>query len=214
MRQHVAGKGSLGDFFASKKDEVKMGDTPSVAWLLQGTPEDPTQPGWGGSYVRAWELPYIRFDRMPTKEDRMEFFGILELVLPLGDEVPPQPEAVLAVSNQELTGHAPGDGTMRFRFCPKSVGAFGFKIQSNVPALDGKTGGVTAYLPSPEMAQRPSANFPNWWTDDPSPVTAEATHSGAKTVSRWREDFLRDFAKRMNRAARPVPSTPTTSGMQ
>ena len=204
VRQHIAGKGALGDFFVSKKDDVKMGDTPSVGWLLKGTPGDPSLPGWGGSYVRAWERPYIRFDRMPAKEDRMEIFGILELVLALGDEVPPQPEAVLAVENQKLTGHAPGDGGMRFRFCPKSAGAFGFKIQSNVPALEGKAGGITAYLPSLEIAQHSSAEFPNWWTDDPSPDVAEGSHHGARTVSRWREDFLGDFAARMDRCRTPA----------
>jgi hypothetical protein len=203
VTQHVAGKGALGDFFVSKKDSVKMGDTPSVGWVLKGTPDDPTQPGWGGSYVRAWERPYSRFERMTTKGDRMEVFGILELVLPMDDDVPQQPEAVLAVDNQKLPGHAPGDGTMRFRFCPKSASKFSFRIQSNVPAIDGKTGGIEAYLPSPEITQKPAENFPNWWTDDPSPEVAEGSHHGAKTVSQWREDFLGDFAERMLRCQSP-----------
>jgi len=134
----------------------------------------------------------------------MEIFGILELVLPIGDDTPQQPEGVLAVENQRLPGHAPGDGTMWFRFCPKSVKGFGFKMQSNVPALDGKTGGITATLPSPDIAQHPSAKFPNWWTDDPSPDVAEGSHHGAKTVSRWREDFLGDFAQRILRCQSPA----------
>jgi len=204
VSQHIADKGALGDFFVSKKDDVKMGDTPSVGWLLKGTPDDPTQPGWGGSFVRAWERPYSRFERMTTKEDRMEIFGILELVLPMGDDVPEQPEAVLAVENQKLSGHTPGDGTMRFRFYPKAAKKIDFKIQSNVPALDGKTGGIEAYIPSPDMAQSPAANLPNWWTDDPSPEVAEGSHSGAITVSQWREDFLGDFAQRMLRCQSPA----------
>jgi hypothetical protein len=204
VTQHIAGKGALGDFLVSKKDDVKMGDSPSVGWLLKGTPEDPTQPGWGGSFVRAWERPYCRIERMTTKADRMEIFGVLELVLSMGDDVPKQPEAVLMVENQKLSGHAPGDGMMRFRFCPKAAKSYGFKIQSNVPALDGQAGGITAYIPSPDMAQHPAANLPNWWTDDPSPEVAEGPHSGAKTVSRWREDFLRDFAQRMLRCQSPA----------
>jgi hypothetical protein len=204
VSQHIARKGALGDFFVSQKADVKMGDTPAVGWLLKGNPDDPTQPSWGGSYVRAWERPYSRFDRMPTKEDRLEVFGILEVVLSLGDEVPAQPEAVLAVDNQKLTGHAPGDGTMRFRFCPKGAQSFEFKIESNVPALDGETGGITAYLPKPEQAHQPSSRNPNWWTDDPDPVVAEGDHHGAKTVSRWREDFLGDFAARMDRCQSPA----------
>jgi len=205
VRQHIAGKGSLGDFFVSKKDDIKMGDTPSVGWLLKGTPEDPSQPGWGGRFVRAWERPYSRFERMTTTEDRMELFGILELVLPTGSDAPKQPEAVLAVENQEVPGHAPGDGTMRFRFCPKSAKAHRFTIRSNVPALDGKTGGITVAAPRPDVALRPSSRLPNWWTDDPEPEFAEARHSGAKTVSRWREEFLRNFAKRMVRCTRGAP---------
>jgi hypothetical protein len=204
VSQHIAGKGALGDFFVSKKGDVKMGDTPSLGWLLKGNSDDPTQPGWGGSYVRAWERPYSRFERMPTREDRIELFAILELVLPMGHDIPEQPEAVLRVDNQKLAGHAPGDGTMRFRFCPKNPQGFDFKIQSNVPALDGKAGGITAYPPSPGLAQRPAVKIPNWWTDDPSPEVVEGSHHGAKTVSRWREEFLGDFAQRMLRCQSPI----------
>jgi hypothetical protein len=116
---------------------------------------------------------------------------------------------VLAVENQKLSGHAPGDGTMRFRFCPKAAKSYGFKVRSNVPALDGKTGGITAYIPSLIMAQRPAANLPNWWTDNPSLDVAGGSHSGAKTVSRWREDFLRDFAKRMLQCQSPASAEST-----
>ncbi len=71
------------------------------------------------------------------------------------------------------------------------------------PMLDGRTGGVTAFVPPPEMAQRPSPQPTNWRTDDPSKELAEGQHIGAKTVSRWREDFLRDFAARMRRCKSP-----------
>jgi len=108
------------------------------------------------------------------------------------------------VSTQKLIGHAPGDGTMRFRFCPKGGGSFGFKIESNVPALEGKTGGITVCMPSHSVAQRPAAILPNWWTDDPSREVAEGSHHGAKTVNRWRKDFLGDFVKRMLRCKSPV----------
>jgi len=207
VKQHIAGHGALGGFFVSKKDEIKMGDTPSVGWLLCGTPEDPSQPGWGGRFVRAWERPCLRFDRLPTTDDHMEVFGVLELVRPLGDGVPENPDAQMLVENQSLPGHAPGDGTMHFRFCPKAATAYRFKIRSNVPSLDGKTGGITAYIPSPSIAEHPAAKLPNWWTDDPSPEVAEGPHSGAKTVSRWREDYLRDFAARMLRYKSPAPES-------
>ncbi|MDH7598039.1 MAG: DUF1593 domain-containing protein [Sedimentisphaerales bacterium] len=209
VTQHIAGTGALGDLFASKLDYIKMGDSPSVGWLLKASPEDPSGPGWGGQFVRAWQREYRLFERMTTSQDRIEVFGILELVLPLGDDVPDRPVAELLVENQSLSGYVPGDGTIHFRFCPKEAKAYGFAIRSNVPALDGKTGGITAVLPPPDAGEKPCAQLPNWWTDDPAPELAEGPHMGAKTVSRWREDFLSDFAGRMLRCKRPCSSQAT-----
>ena len=200
VSKHIAGHGKLGDFFAQQLGgTIKMGDSPSVGWLLKDTPEDPSRPGWGGQFVRAWKRPYSRFDRLTTKDDRMDVFGILELALPLRGDLPKEPEAELIVENQSLVGYAPGDDTIRFRFCPKAAKTCGFAIRSNVPSLDGMTGGITAEDPSPQLLQRPSSDLPNWWTDNPAPEYAEEGHAGAKSVSLWRQDFLQDFAERMDR---------------
>jgi hypothetical protein len=199
VKQHIAGHGALGDFFYSKMNTIKMGDTPSVGWLLNGTPSDPSKPGWGGQFVRAWQRPFSRHDRLTTTADRMEVFGVLELVLPLGEKLPAKPEAKLIADQLALAGYIPGDGTVRFRFCPKAAKTYEFTIRSNVPALDGKVGGITSVAPSPDVVENPSPDFPYWWTDNPSPEFAEREHNGAKTVSFWREDFLNDFSKRMLR---------------
>ena len=45
----------------------------------------------------------------------------------------------------------------------------------------------------------PSGRHPQWWIDDPDPAAAEGVHAGARSVSRWREEFLVDFAKRLRR---------------
>ena len=67
---HVAGRGALGDFFATQlKGTIKMGDSPSVGYLLHGTPEDPSQPGWGGTFVRVWDGRKTIFDRLTTAAD-------------------------------------------------------------------------------------------------------------------------------------------------
>jgi hypothetical protein len=204
VKRHIAGKGALGDFFNTQLEgTIKMGDTPSVGWLLRGTPEDPSQPSWGGNFVRAWERPFLCLDRLPTEDDHIAEFGILELVLPLGEDVPEKPEAWLDVENQSLAGHALGDGTMRFRFSPKAARVFHFAIRSNVLRLNGQTGAITACTPTPDIVRQPAACLPNWWTDDPSPefYTHVEGHTvmGARTVNQWREDYLRDFAKRMDR---------------
>jgi hypothetical protein len=205
VRQHVAGRGALGAFFAGLLGgRVKMGDTPSVSWLLKGTPGEPAWPSWGGRYVRAWDRPYAQFTRPTTDQDSIEIFGILELVLPLGAGAPEEPEGRMIVENQSLIGHPDGHGNLRFRFCPRDPKVFRYEIRSNVPGLDGKTGAITSYAPPPSVALHPSPRFPNWWTDDPSPAMAEGIHHGARSISQWREDYLRDFAERIERCAKPA----------
>jgi hypothetical protein len=206
VTKHIAGHGALGDYFNTHLGgTIKMGDTPSVAWLLKGTPEDPSKPGWGGQFVRAWERPHYVSDRLTTAADRIEEFSIFELVLPVGMETPANPEASMQVENQLLVGDFSEESLVRFRFSPKSLQTFSYRLLSNVPPLDGKTGEVTAFLAPPDSAQHPTAKHPNWWTDNPVPELCEGEHLGAKTVSRWREDFLRDFSERMERCrvARP-----------
>jgi hypothetical protein len=204
VAQHIAGRGALGDFFNNQLGgTIKMGDTPSVGWLLKGTPEDPSKPGWGGQFVRAWDRPHIVFSRLTTAADQIEEFCVFELVLPVGSETPTHPEALLKIENQSLAGDFSADGSARFRFSPKSLQTWSYEIQSNISTLDGNSGEMTSFLPPSDAAQHPSAKHRNWWTDDPAPEFSDGEHIGAKTVSRWREDFLGDFAERMQRCSSP-----------
>ena len=72
-------------------------------------------------------------------------------------------------------------------------------IESDFAALHGLKGEFTAVLPPPARTARRSSAHPNWWTDDPDPAAAEGIHRGAKTVNRWRVEYLRDFADRLRR---------------
>lgn len=47
---------------------------------------------------------------------------------------------------------------------------------------------------------------PRYWTDDPDPALMEGRYPGAKTVNRWREQYLRDWQARMDRLADDHPS--------
>lgn len=49
---HVKDHGHLGALFMAKKADIKMGDTPSVLYLLHGNPDHPEGEHWGGAFVR------------------------------------------------------------------------------------------------------------------------------------------------------------------
>jgi len=96
VERHVKGHGALGKLFVRKKADIKMGDTPSLLYLLSGDPDDPTAPHWGGAFVK--------------------------------------------------TDHGP-----------------------------------------------------HYWTDNPDRSLSEGGRAGAKTINRWREEYLRDWQRRMDR---------------
>jgi hypothetical protein len=52
VAKHVKGHGHLGTFFVQKKADIKMGDTPSVLYLLHGDPAAPETEHWGGAFIR------------------------------------------------------------------------------------------------------------------------------------------------------------------
>jgi hypothetical protein len=64
------------------------------------------------------------------------------------------------------------------------------------------TGAFTSVLPSMDSTT-PSAIFPCWWTDNPDPSLREKNELGVKTINRWREAFLGNFAARMHRCKAP-----------
>lgn len=208
VQQHVRGVGALGNYFAGIAPQVKMGDSPSLAYVLGAHPERPDAGGWGGRFVRAWDRPRVTFTSPPTQADSVETFAIVELVYRPGGSAPVLPwatlEATLQIDGQAFAGYPDDNGTWRFLFSPKEAKTWRYRIDSNHPGLDGETGGFTSVMPAPGKARQPSSRYPNWWTDDPAPEFSEGQHQGARTVSRWREDFLRDFAARLRRTISPA----------
>lgn len=197
---HIAGHGALGEVFANAKADLKMGDTPSLARLLYGVAEDPTSPSWGGKYVPIWDGRKTVFNRLTTEADQAEVFGVTEFALPL-------PEGYLAKLPPKMTfdrgvpksvGFVDGD-VLRFRFSPRDAKVWSYVIESASGVLDGQTGKFNAVPPASSKTSMRSVLHPNWWIDDPDPHVAEGVHLGAKSVNQWREEFLADFAKRMDR---------------
>lgn len=174
-----------------------MGDTPSLTYLFGTNPENPAADSWGGRFVRAWTRPRRTFTKPPTASTTVEVYSILEFFYRPASPAPPNSTAHLLIDNQQFPGYPTPTGDWRFLFSPKSVKQWTYRVVSTHPALDGQTGAFTSVFPSNNP--QPSPAFPNWWTDNPGPALREGLEQGAKTISRHREAFLRDFAARLLR---------------
>lgn len=208
VAQHAKGHGALGDYFARQlRGVIKMGDSPSVAYVLGKTPENPGADSWGGHFVRAWDRRRKTFLRPPSAADTVETFSILELVY-RAEGATPGAGASLAVDGQEFPGFVGSDGAWHFLFSPKQTKTWSYSIASILPGVAGQSGAFTSLNPAFDPSGRATEHYPNWWTDDPDPRWAEGPHLGAKTVNRWRSEFLKDFARRLQRCrARAEAST-------
>lgn len=49
--------GAMGEFFFEQKADIKMGDTPSVLYLLNGDPSNPESESWGGQFQKTSHGP-------------------------------------------------------------------------------------------------------------------------------------------------------------
>ena len=199
--QYIKGVGAMGrDFGNYYQGQIKMGDSPAVAYLLHGSPEHPDSSSWGGSYV---PLPYSArriFDRPTTFQDEIPTFGVVEWVVPGPDSGPNAsdvPSVWLEVDKQKFAGYYEGGGRYRLRFVSKAPGRWTYTTQSEIPALNGLHGAFTTVNPWPGQPHPNNIGpLKGWWSDRTGPADFAGAHQGARTIQRWREDFLLDWAKR------------------
>jgi hypothetical protein len=64
---HVKGHGSLGELYCHKKRKIKMGDTPSVLYMMTGDPDDPASESWGGRFRPLGHGPNYWTDRRENR---------------------------------------------------------------------------------------------------------------------------------------------------
>ena len=75
VKRHVKDRGALGAFYYSKKHDIKMGDTPSVLYIMRGNPDDPTAEHWGGAFLPTNHGPHYWIDNGDPELREREFNG-------------------------------------------------------------------------------------------------------------------------------------------
>jgi hypothetical protein len=68
--RYIRGAGYLGkDYKKYYKGVIKMGDTPSLLYMMDGDPNDPVKESWGGSFEKFDQSSRVHFDRNTTLAD-------------------------------------------------------------------------------------------------------------------------------------------------
>lgn len=221
FEKHIKNAGHLGrDFAAYYKGNPKLGDTPSLLYMLQGNPDIPEALSWGGKFVRTSYTPRTVFYGATTAQDTAQICGIIEWQLkgPKRNDIAIDSACVtLDIRNQKWKGYYKGNGLYVLRHSTYYTGTLDYTITSTVKGFKPITGQITVennWKRNSSKSQVPGSKPQstcsklnaqsstdlrvgyNWWTDSYAPEDFWHNHAGANHQVMVREEVMRDWAKR------------------
>ena len=168
-------------------------------YVLNGNPDHPAGESWGGSFTPLERSSKNIFYGNTTIADTVAAYATLEWIFE-GPELTIPEDSVcftMEISNQVWPGYYLGDGIYGVRYSSKKPETCIYKTSGSVPELHGLTGQFVSIIPWP--GEPNSDDFilgKNWYTDRPEQELFMDIQQGAKTVAKYREEFLMDWAKR------------------
>ena len=197
---YIKGNSAMGvDFKKRYAGRVKMGATPSLAYVLNGNPDDPTSESWGGEYIPIHHSSRSIFNRNTTTADTVKAYGIQEWRFKGPELTMPQDSVcfTITISNQVWPGYYLGNGTYGFRYSSKKPETGSYMTSSDIPELDRQHGQYVSIKPWPGKEDADDYKLgTNWYGDLPNPELFLDGQQGARTISKHREAFLMDWAKK------------------
>jgi hypothetical protein len=202
--KYIRGAGELGkDFKNYYQGEIKMGDTPSLLYMMDGNPENPTKASWGGQFTPISQSPRVIFDRSTTLADTVAFCTLIEFHFK-GPEISISKdsacfwmETAYKENVQKWPGYYLGHGNYGLKYVPKQAETISYRFSSTVSGFNIAPGQLVVTNAWPGKMHPTDYQLGNhWYTDKPDLNLYEGKIQGGKTVHRWREDVLNDWAKR------------------
>lgn len=203
-KQHIQGAGHLGEDFKAYYDgEIKMGDTPSLLYLMHGDADDPTGESWGGSFEPIQRSARAIYERNTNLQDSVAFCTVVEYRLQGPKIDVPADSAVFWMEvpykkdTQVWPGYYLGDGIYSLRYAPKQAEILKFRFTSDVPGFPEGDGQLVVTNLWPGKAGKD--DYPlgeNWYSDSSKTEDFDGKLQGGKTIFRWRNDILEDWARR------------------
>lgn len=198
----IHGHGAMGNAFKKYyKGQIKMGDTPSLTYLMSGDENNPLSESWGGSFTVIKRSSRVIFDRNTTTADTVAAYACLEWHFNGPESDIPEDSICfsLKISGQSWPGYYLGNGSYGVRYSSKKPEICTYTTSSNIPELNGQTGQFVSITPWPGTPNPDDYILgTQWYSDRPEDAYFFGSQQGARTVSVHREAFLSDWAERWN----------------
>ena len=202
--KYIQSSGHLGkDFKNYYNGEVKMGDTPSLLYLMDGNPNDPTRESWGGSFEQTGHSARVVFDRVSNAKDTVAFCTMVEFHLKgPGISIPADSvcfwmETTYKNTVQKWAGYYLGDGRYGLKYVPKQAETVNYKFVSAIPGFKEQHG--TLVVDNRWPGKKHATDYQlgsHWYTDKADQELYDGKIQGGRTLSKWRAAALLDWAKR------------------
>lgn len=199
--------GKMGnDFVNYYKGVAKMGDTPTLLYLMDGDPKNPDSEHWGGRFEPMYLSPKYIVSGDLTPQDTVTCYSILEWRIqgPVTDIAPDSACITLEIAGQKWDGYYSGDGIYTVRYSPKEPAVLTYTVTSEIPGFTNRQGAfsVDERWPDCGIISRTSALVPapvavggsnRWFTDMQDYSTP---WQGSATTARWRDAVMEDWSLR------------------
>jgi Cellulose-binding Sde182, nucleoside hydrolase-like domain/Domain of unknown function (DUF5060) len=202
--RYIRGAGYLGkDYKNYYKGNIKMGDTPSLLYMMDGDPNNPLRDSWGGSFEKFDHSPRVIFNRNTTSADTVTVYSIVEFHFK-GPRINILPDSACfimtvqaQIGEQKWAGYYFGDGNYAIKYAPKQTETLTYKITSTIPGFPQQSGQfvVDNFWPGKLRSSDYKLGH-DWFTDRTDSDLYDDIWQGGKTVLKWRTGVLLDWAMR------------------
>lgn len=198
---YVRGCGYLGaDFHNYLEGKPKLGDTPSLLYMMDGDPADPGRESWGGSFERLARSPRHIFGHTTTALDTAQIYSIIEWHVkgPVRADLRAGDECItLSIAGQQWRGYYLGEGDYVVRYSTYKTGTQPYTITSDIDGFPRQEGFITIANAFPGKGRQ--SDYPlggSWWTDRADPALFHDGNQGAATIFRFRRAIMEDWGTR------------------
>lgn len=208
----IRGAGHLGADFKRYYDGiVKMGDSPSLFYLIDNRPDDPSSSSWGGRFEPTCHTPRFHLSPRQGDHDTVNVYSVVELSVESTD---PSDSLTLIIDKQKWPGERVSPDRLTVRYSPKQTATLPYHLVVGADTISA-TLEIDNIWPGDNSADSYQLGS-NWYTDISNPGFFIGKWQGAETVASARKNVLDHWQQRWewlkDSVTHPTPAFPGAEG--